>query len=209
MCWPPNGCMATTQQCRSWPRARRSPGGYGPMFATTGPSAGVRRRQRSTTPRAIGGASIRPASEELHRHSRRPTPIAASMPSTIRRASPRRSHLLFAGRMRAGCSSSWPTSPRMPGAATWLRRSRRLRSRRSSASMPLFDIERDINGLAADERLAVRQESSKPLLDELEAWLREQRCQALALVRRRQTDRLHAQALGRLRPLCRGWQDLS
>jgi transposase len=39
----------------------------------------------------------------------------------------------------------------------------------------LFDIERDINGLAAEERLAVRQENSKPLLDELEAWLRAQR----------------------------------
>jgi hypothetical protein len=39
----------------------------------------------------------------------------------------------------------------------------------------LFDIERDINGLAAEERLAVRQENSKPLLDELEAWLRAER----------------------------------
>lgn len=40
----------------------------------------------------------------------------------------------------------------------------------------LFDIERDINGLSADERLRVRQEKSAPLLAELEAWLREQRC---------------------------------
>ena len=39
----------------------------------------------------------------------------------------------------------------------------------------LFDIERDINGLSADERLRVRQEQSAPLLAELEAWLREQR----------------------------------
>lgn len=39
----------------------------------------------------------------------------------------------------------------------------------------LFDIERDINGLAAAERLAVRQKRSAPLLAELEAWLREQR----------------------------------
>ena len=38
----------------------------------------------------------------------------------------------------------------------------------------LFDIERDINGLAA-ERRRLRQEKSKPLLDELETWLREQR----------------------------------
>lgn len=39
----------------------------------------------------------------------------------------------------------------------------------------LFDIERDINGLAADERQRVRQERSKPLLTQLESWLREQR----------------------------------
>jgi transposase len=39
----------------------------------------------------------------------------------------------------------------------------------------LFDIERDINGLTAAERLAVRQERSAPLLADLEAWLRAQR----------------------------------
>jgi hypothetical protein len=39
----------------------------------------------------------------------------------------------------------------------------------------LFDIERDISGLAADERWRIRQERSKPLLEELESWLREQR----------------------------------
>jgi transposase len=39
----------------------------------------------------------------------------------------------------------------------------------------LFDIERDINGLSAAERLAVRQERSMPLLAELEIWLREER----------------------------------
>ena len=39
----------------------------------------------------------------------------------------------------------------------------------------LFDIERAINGLSADERRRVRQRESSPLLTELEAWLREQR----------------------------------
>ncbi|MFO1086513.1 MAG: IS66 family transposase [Reyranellaceae bacterium] len=39
----------------------------------------------------------------------------------------------------------------------------------------LFDIERTINGLSADERRQVRQQKSSPLLVELEAWLREQR----------------------------------
>ena len=39
----------------------------------------------------------------------------------------------------------------------------------------LFDIERAINGLSAEERLRVRQEQSAPLVAALEAWLRELR----------------------------------
>jgi transposase len=39
----------------------------------------------------------------------------------------------------------------------------------------LFEIEREINGRAPEQRLAVRQERSKPLAAALEAWLREQR----------------------------------
>src|SRR5499433_1192030 len=39
----------------------------------------------------------------------------------------------------------------------------------------LFDIERNINGLSAEERLRVRQERSAPILVALEAWLREER----------------------------------
>jgi transposase len=39
----------------------------------------------------------------------------------------------------------------------------------------LFDIERGINGLTADERLRVRQKDSAPLVTALEAWLRDHR----------------------------------
>ena len=39
----------------------------------------------------------------------------------------------------------------------------------------LFDIERAINGLSADERRRVRSEQSRPLLTELQTWLRGQR----------------------------------
>ncbi len=39
----------------------------------------------------------------------------------------------------------------------------------------LFDIERTINGLDAAERLRMRQETSAPLVSDLEAWLREER----------------------------------
>ena len=39
----------------------------------------------------------------------------------------------------------------------------------------LFDIERSINGLAADERLRIRQQDSASLVAALEGWLREER----------------------------------
>ena len=39
----------------------------------------------------------------------------------------------------------------------------------------LFDIERTINGQSAEQRKAVRQELSAPLVADLEAWMREQR----------------------------------
>jgi transposase len=39
----------------------------------------------------------------------------------------------------------------------------------------LFDIERAINGLSAQERLHIRQERSRPLVEALETWLREER----------------------------------
>ncbi len=39
----------------------------------------------------------------------------------------------------------------------------------------LFEIERGINGRHAEERRAVRQELSKPLVDDLEAWMRNER----------------------------------
>jgi transposase len=39
----------------------------------------------------------------------------------------------------------------------------------------LFDIERTINGLSADQRKATRQEHSAPLVASLEAWMRQER----------------------------------
>lgn len=39
----------------------------------------------------------------------------------------------------------------------------------------LFEIERHINGQTADERRASRQQLSKPLIDDMEIWMREQR----------------------------------
>ena len=39
----------------------------------------------------------------------------------------------------------------------------------------IFDVERDINGLSAEERLRVRRETSAPLVVALETWLRAER----------------------------------
>lgn len=39
----------------------------------------------------------------------------------------------------------------------------------------LFAIERDINGMSADERRSVRQDKSKPVLEEMERWLQQER----------------------------------
>ena len=44
----------------------------------------------------------------------------------------------------------------------------------------LFAIEREINGMTPQERLAVRNERSRPLVAELETWLREQRAKLSA-----------------------------
>jgi transposase len=39
----------------------------------------------------------------------------------------------------------------------------------------IFDVEREINGLPAEERLAVRRERVAPLVEDLEAWMRAER----------------------------------
>ncbi|WP_442548418.1 IS66 family transposase [Bradyrhizobium ottawaense] len=39
----------------------------------------------------------------------------------------------------------------------------------------LFEIERAVNGRSADERRAVRQKKSKPLFDDMKAWLLSER----------------------------------
>jgi transposase len=39
----------------------------------------------------------------------------------------------------------------------------------------LFDIEREINGLAADERLERRRQASRPVVEALEEWMRTER----------------------------------
>lgn len=62
----------------------------------------------------------------------------------------------------------------------------------------LFDMERDINGMPSEQRLAARAERSvaRPRTGNVAAW-------ALAPLTGRPGDQLHTQVLGRVHPLPR------
>ena len=73
--------------------------------------------------------------------------------------------------MRAGNSSCSPTSPRTCGVGRTHPISL-LALEAVKRIDRLFDIERTINGLSINERLAIRQALSAPLVAELEGWMR-------------------------------------
>jgi hypothetical protein len=68
----------------------------------------------------------------------------------------------------------------------------------------LFALERPLNGQPAAARLAVREERAKPLVAELEVWLRAQQAR-LSRKSEVEGDRLRPQPLGCADPLPRGW----
>ena len=142
---------------------------------TTGPLAVKHRRRRSITPRAIEGTSIPCSIFKPSPASCRPTPIAGTTSSTIPRAAQ--------GAITAALC--WAHARRQFFELADIAANAR-RGKNAAAISPvaleavkridaLFDIERGINGLSAEERLRVRQEQSAPLLAALETWLREQR----------------------------------
>ncbi|MGY3287118.1 hypothetical protein ACVWW5_008621 [Bradyrhizobium sp. LM3.4] len=63
----------------------------------------------------------------------------------------------------------------------------------------LFEIERAINGRGADERRAVRQEKSKPLLEDMHAWL----------LRERETLSRSSEVLKSMNSMLRRWDDFA
>ncbi len=63
----------------------------------------------------------------------------------------------------------------------------------------LFEIERAVNGRSADERYAVRQEKSKPLLDDMHAWL----------LRERDTLSRSSEVLKPINYMLRRWADFA
>src|SRR6476619_5108826 len=144
------------------------------MSVTTGPLAVTHRRRRSITPRAIESTSIPCSIFKPSPASCRPTPIAGTTSSTIPRA--------LRERLRPHCAG--PHARRQFFELADIAANAR-RGKNAAAISPvalaavkridaLFDIERDINGQSAEERLRVRQEQSAPLLAALEAWLREE-----------------------------------
>ncbi|VIO69724.1 hypothetical protein CI41S_19700 [Bradyrhizobium ivorense] len=63
----------------------------------------------------------------------------------------------------------------------------------------MFEIERAINGLGADERRAVRQEKSKPLLGDMHDWL----------LRARGTLSRSSEVLKSINYMLRRWDDFA
>ena len=109
-------------------------GHSGPMCATIGRSAAAPRRRRSTTPRGIAGMSIPPGTFMASPASCKRMRTAATTSCMIPHARKGRSPRHCAGRTLGGSSSNWPTSRPTPGAVRTRPRSRRSRSKRSSAS---------------------------------------------------------------------------
>ena len=174
---PPSGCTATTRPCRCSPRARPTPGDAGFMCATTGRSAA----------RAAGGDVL------LLARSRRRTSHPASR--RLCRDPPGRClwrlQQAVRGRPQAGADHRGGVLGACPPAVLRPGRSRgecpaQGAGQTASVISPLaleavrridalFDIERTINGQSAEQRRAVRQELSAPLVADLERWLRDER----------------------------------
>ena len=143
-----------------------------------GRSAGERRRRRCSTTRAIAAASILEAHladwsgllqadayggySQLYAADRKPGPILeAACWAHARRPFFALADIEASARRKAEGKAPAPISPLALEAV-----------RRIDA---LFEIERGINGRSADERRAVRQELSAPLVADLEAWMRDER----------------------------------
>jgi|GEM_PF-2917521 len=144
----------------------------------TSPTAARQRRRPYTMRRVTAAASTRrstwPGMVAFCR-------VIATMASS-RSVSPKgrryRSPSPLVMRTRGANSLNWLTSRKVPVTANAkASRSRRSHWRPSNVQRyeALFEIERQINGLSDEERLAARQEKSKPLFDDMHAWLKRER----------------------------------
>ena len=160
----------------TWRRARPMPDDVGSMCATRRPLAAPDHPPRSFITHAIAKANVRSCISRNTPESCKPTPMtdttsciwrSASLARSLRRRVGRMAGPFFAmadieanARRKAAGKKEIPLSPIAMEIV-----------RRIDA---LFEIERSINGKSADERLAVRQASSCPLVDAFESYMREQ-----------------------------------
>ena len=203
--------MATTPRCRCWPRARPIPADVGSMSATTGRSAAqpppaamfyYSRDRGGAHPQEhlAGYAGILQADAyggygKLYDAARKPGPILeAACWAHARRPFFVLADLTQNARRVAEGRSAGVISPLALEAV-----------RRIDA---LFEIERGINGQSAEQRRAVRQAASAPLVAELEAWMREQRAKLSRNARSGARHGLHAEALAGVHALPRRRPDL-
>ena len=150
-------CMPTTRRCRCWlrARARPRPGDCGPTFAMIVPRATMPPPRCGLPTHRIAKASIPSSIWKSFVARCRPMPTRDSISSTKMAASSK----LRAGRMCGASSTIWNkrTLPR------W-------REKRWCGSGRCMGSKNTIRGKPPDERRAVRQAQSKPLLDSLRQW---------------------------------------
>lgn len=211
MSWRPSACMPMIRPCRCWPRARPIRHGAGSTCGTTSHLVEPARQRRCSTTRATARASIPRGILPDMPVSCGPTPMAGTTNSIWRGASPDRSekrrvgsmrgaHLRH-GRYRRECapqSHGKKESPLSPIAVEVVRR-----------IDALFEIERSINGRSAEERVHVRRMLSRPLVEDLQVYMREQLAKLSPWARRGQGVQLHPEALGELHSLPGGRPRLS
>ena len=135
-------------------------------------------RRRCSTPRAIAPASIPNVISPIGAAYWKPTPTAGTITSINPIARRGASSKHFVGRTADATPGS------SPGVADIAANARRGKNAPPISPIAvkavkridaIFDIERDINGLSADERLRVRRGTSAPLVAALETWLHAER----------------------------------
>ncbi len=103
-----------------------------------------------------------------------------------------RSHRPCAGPMPGGSSSNWQTLPPTARRGKMAAAISPSRWRRSQTLDALFDIERDINGLTADQRLGVRREAKPATSCQPGNMASRRTCPAVTCSPRDEAYRLHA-----------------
>ena len=171
MCWRRSVCTAMTRRCRCWPRARPPPRGPGSTVRDDAPFGGP------DPPAALFRYSRDRSGDHPVEHLRNFTGILQAD--------------IYAGYNRLYAAGRSPGS--VTEAACWSHSRRKCfeladiaaskgRGENAPPISPLaleavkridalFDIERGINGKPTEQRLAVRQELSAPVLADLKGWM--------------------------------------